>query len=86
MLANWFTKSLLPPIARNVAMDDSITEEKAISRDQYLDLVYSQFRTLYDLIPEAPHPNNDPAKPPAEVPIDRIVGSIQSPLLTPKNG
>ena len=61
-------------------MGGVITEEQAISQAQYLDLVYSQSRTLYDLIPQAPHPSIDPAKPPAEVPVDGIVGSIQSPL------
>ena len=55
-------------------MGGSVTEEKAISRAQYLDLVYSQSGTLYDLIPQAPHPNTDPSKPPVEVPIDGIVG------------
>ena len=65
LLANWFTKSLLPPISRDVAMGSVVTEEQAISRAQYLDLVYSQSGTLYDLIPQAPHPSTDPAKPPA---------------------
>ena len=60
-------------------MGGVITEEQAISQAQYLDLVYSQFGTLYDLIPQAPHPSTDPAKPSIEVPIDGIVGSIQSP-------
>ena len=32
------------------------------------------------MIPQAPRPSTDPAKPPADVPIDGIVGSIQSPL------
>ena len=41
LLADWFTKSLLPPIAQDVAMSGIITEERAISRAQYLDLVYS---------------------------------------------
>ena len=41
LLADWFTKSLLPPIARDVAMGGVVTEEHAISRAQYLDLVYS---------------------------------------------
>ena len=36
-----FTKSLFPPIARDVAMGGAITKEQGISRDQYLDLVYS---------------------------------------------
>ena len=57
-------------------MGSVVTEEQAISRAQYLDLVYSQSENLYDLIPQAPHPSIDPAKPPAETPVDGIVGSI----------
>ena len=78
LLANWFTKSLLPPIAWDVAMGGAVTKEWAISQTQYLDLFYSQSGTLYDLIPQAPRPSTNPAKPPAEVPVDGIVGSIQS--------
>ena len=62
LLADWFTKSLFPPIARDVAMGGAITEEQPISRAQYLDLVYSQSGTLYDLIPQAPHPSTDPCQ------------------------
>ena len=57
LLADWFTKSLLPPTARDVAMGGVVTEEQAISCTQYLGLVYSQCGTLYDLIPQAPRPN-----------------------------
>ena len=32
LLADWFTKYLLPPISRYVAMGGVVTEEKAISR------------------------------------------------------
>ena len=46
------------------------------------DLVYSQSGTLYDLIPQVPRPSIDPAKPLAEVPIDKNTGSIQSPSVT----
>lgn len=35
-------------------MGGAITEEQAIAHAQYLDLVYSQYGTLYDLIPNAP--------------------------------
>ena len=63
-------------IARDVAMGGAITEEQAISRSQYLDLVYSQSETLYELIPQSPCPSTDPAKPPAEFLVDGIVGSI----------
>ena len=34
--------------------------------------------TLYDLIPQAPRPSTDPAKPPVETPVDGIASSIQS--------
>ena len=54
LLADWFTKSLLPPISRDVAMGSATTKEQATSRAQYLDLIYSQSRMLYDLIPQAP--------------------------------
>ena len=69
---------MLPPIAQDVAMGSAITEEQSISRAEYLDLVYSQSGTLYDLIPQAPCPSTDPAKAPSKVPIDGIVGLIQS--------
>ena len=59
-------------------MGSAVTEEQAISWAQYLDLVYSQSRTLYDLIPQAPRPSTDPANPSVEVPVDGIVGSTQS--------
>jgi hypothetical protein len=54
ILTKWFTKSLLPPISRDVAMVGATTEEKAILHAQHLDLIYSQLGTLYDIIPNAP--------------------------------
>jgi hypothetical protein len=60
LLAEWFTKSLLPPIAHDVTMGGVVMEEEAIARAQYLDLVYSQFFTLYDLIQNSTHATTDP--------------------------
>ena len=57
-------------------MGGVVTKEKAITQAQYLELVYSQSGTLYDLISQAPHPSTDPSKPPAETHVDGIVGSI----------
>ena len=57
-------------------MGCAITKYQATSWAQYLDLLYSRSETLYDLIPQAPLPSIDPAKPSVEVPIDGIVGSI----------
>jgi hypothetical protein len=41
LLAEWFTKSFVKKIGKDIAMGGVVTEEKAISRAQYLDLVYS---------------------------------------------
>ena len=53
-----------------------MTKGQAISRAQYLDLVYSQSNTIYDLIPQAHRPTYDPSKPP-QAHSDGIIGSIQ---------
>jgi hypothetical protein len=46
-------------------MGGVVTEEKAISCAQYLDLVYSKMGTCYNLIPDAPRPSTKPTpKPP----------------------
>ena len=58
-------------------MGGVVTEEIAISRDQYLELSYSQFGTLYDLIHNAPRPSTDDAKLPLETPIYVVIGIIQ---------
>ena len=58
-------------------MGGVFTKEKAISWAQYLDLVYSQSRTLYDLIPHASFPSTYPTKPPAKNLVDGVVGTIQ---------
>jgi hypothetical protein len=63
-LDEWFTKSLIGPIACDVAMGDVITKEQVISRSQCLDLIYSQIGTLYDLIPNAPCPSTNPTPTP----------------------
>jgi hypothetical protein len=57
LLAEWFTKSFVKDIDRDIAMGGVVTEEQAISHAQYLDLVYSQTGTLYDLLPDAPRPS-----------------------------
>ncbi len=55
-LTEWFTKSLVAPIACNIVMGGCVTEAQAISHAQYLDLVYSHSSTLYELLPDASRP------------------------------
>ena len=60
-------------------MGGTITEEQAISHAQYLDLVYSQSGTLYDLISNDPRPKNDPSRPTPKPHVDGIIGSVSTP-------
>jgi hypothetical protein len=77
-LVEWFTKSLISPIALDVSMGGVITEEHVISNDQYLDLVYSQTNTLYDLIPDAPLTSTNPTQtlPVASHVVDGVIGTF----------
>jgi hypothetical protein len=86
LLAEWFTKSLLPQIARDVAMGGVVTKEEAITQSQYLDLVYSQSSTLYELIPNATRPTNDPSKPSFSSHMDGVIGSVETQSTTQSTG
>ena len=81
-LTEWFTKSFMAPIARDIAMGGCVTEEQAIARAEYLDLVYSQFGTLYELLPNAPRPSSNPetSKPQVVCPIDGVIGLVSQTL------
>ena len=50
------------------------TEEQAIARAQYLDLLYSQSSALYDLLPNAPRPGT--SKAPTMPSVNSIIGSM----------
>ena len=53
-ILEWSLKSLLPYIAKDVSTSEVQNEQQAIFRAQELDLIYAQFRILYDIIPNAP--------------------------------
>ena len=75
----------MAPISHDIAMGGCVTEEQAIARAQYLDLVYSQSRTLYELLPNAPRPSSDLAtsKSLAIPLVDGVIGSVsQTPAKT----
>jgi len=76
LLADWFTKSLLPKISCDVAMSKVVTEEDVIRRAQHLDLIYSQSGTLYDIIPNAPQPSNDQPRTTLGPHANGMIGSI----------
>jgi hypothetical protein len=57
-----------------------VIEEQAISRAQYLDLVYSQMGTLYDLILDAHRPSTNPTPTPpiASHVVDGVIGTFHA--------
>jgi hypothetical protein len=59
-------------------MGGVVTKEEAIARAQYLDLVYSQSGTLYELIPNATHATTDPSKPSSTSDVDGFIGSVKT--------
>jgi hypothetical protein len=67
-------------IARDIAMGGVVTKEQAISRAQYIDLVYSQTGTLYDLLPDAPRPSTSATSttPAASHAADGVIGTFHS--------
>ena len=59
-LLEWFLKSLLPYIVKDVSTSEVQNEEQVIFRVQELDLIYAQSGLLYEIIPNAPHSSFDP--------------------------
>ena len=59
-------------------MGGCINEEEAIACGHYLDLIYSQFGTLYELLFDALIPSSDPmtSKSHATPPVDGVIGSV----------
>jgi hypothetical protein len=50
----WFLKSLVPCVSKDVATSRVFFEEEAIMRAQQLELIYSQSDMLYEILPDAP--------------------------------
>jgi hypothetical protein len=81
ILMEWFTKSLLPPIDRDLAMVGVATEEKSIMCAQNIDLIYSQSGTLYDIIRCMLLSLNDPKNLNLRPHVDGVVGFFPMPLV-----
>ena len=80
LLVEWFTKSFVNDIACDITMGGVVTEEQAISRAQYLDLVYSQTGTLYDFLPDTLHPSTTATSttPAASHVVDGVIGTFHA--------
>jgi len=53
-LVEWIINSLFPSLIEDVTKSRVVTEEKVISRAQYLDIICTQSDMIYDKIPNAP--------------------------------
>jgi hypothetical protein len=78
LLAECFTRSLLPLVTCDVTMGGAITEEETIARAQYLDLVYSQSDTLYELLLNFARANSDPSKSSSSSHAHAVIGSVKT--------
>ena len=54
---DWFLKTLLLPITKDVAFEHPQSEEEAILMAQQFDLIYAQSGYLYTVIPDSPRPS-----------------------------
>jgi hypothetical protein len=59
-LLEWFLKSLLSYISKDVSTSGVTSEEEAIFKAQQLDLIYAQFGMLYEILSDALRSNYDP--------------------------
>jgi hypothetical protein len=75
-LVDWFVKSLLLNITKDITMLGSLTKEKVILYSWKLDLILSYFGTLNDLIPCAPRISIDPPKPTPKPHDDGVIGLV----------
>ena len=85
-LLEWFMKSLLPYISKDVSTSGVTFDEEVIFRAQQLDLIYSQSQILYEIFLDAPWLNIDPAKPKSRPHADVIVGYIDNIVIEGKQG
>jgi hypothetical protein len=77
-LLEWFLKSLVPQLSKDVATSGVFSEEEAIMRAQQFELIYSQSGLLYNILPDAPRSILDKTRQRAGPHADGIVGSAQT--------
>jgi hypothetical protein len=71
----WFLKSLVLKLSKDVATSGVFSEEEAIMRAQQIEIIYSQYGLLYEVLPDAPRSILDKARHKFGPHADSIVGS-----------
>jgi hypothetical protein len=77
-LLKWFLKSLVPQLSKDIMTSGVFSEEDAIMRSQQLELIYSQFGLLYEILPDAPRSIIYKTRQRVGPHADGIVGSTQT--------
>jgi hypothetical protein len=77
-LLEWFFKSLVPQLSKDVTTSGVFFEEDAIMRAQHFELIYSQSGLLYNILSDAPRSILDKTRQRARPHADGIVGSVQT--------
>jgi len=70
-----FLNSLVPCVSKDVANSRVFSEVEAIMRDKQLELIYSQFDMLYEILLDTPWSTFDLTKPNSGPHADGIMGS-----------
>jgi hypothetical protein len=76
-LLEWFLKSLVPYLSKDIETSGVFSEEEVIMRAKHRELIYSQSGLLYDIFPYAPRSILDKARHKFGPHVDGIVGSAQ---------
>jgi hypothetical protein len=73
----WFLKSLLPYILKDVSTSKATSEEEDIFKAQQLDLIYAQSGMLYEILADALRSKYDPRQNLGPH-VDGIIGSANA--------
>jgi hypothetical protein len=77
-LLEWFLKSLVPRLSKDVTMSGVFFEEDAIMRAQHLEIIYSQSGLLYEILTNVPRSILDKTRQRVGPHVDSIVGFVQT--------
>jgi hypothetical protein len=77
-LLEWFLKSLVPQLSKDVVTSGVFSEEDIIMRAQQFELIYSQSGLLYNIFPDVPLSILDKTRQRVGPHVDGIVGSAQT--------
>jgi hypothetical protein len=82
-LLEWFLKSLVPQLSKDVTTSGVFSEKDAIMRAQQLELIYSQSGLHYKIFPDALRSVLEKTRQRSRPHADGIIGSVQTKSVDP---